>query len=410
MQRLTVLEFAEGVAGPLAGARLAELGASVIKIEPEDGDWLRGVAPAMPDTEESAAFFHLNRGKRSLALGPNQGRAGPLVRALLENADVLITDRSDADLRTLGLEGLGEDVYAANPRLISVHITPMGRRGPLSHYKGSELTTQAMAGYTRYLGVHGEPARRLGADVASAATGLFALQAVLAALFARGRDGTGQRVDLSLLNSLLSMKSIHLAAQSDPDVYAGPRVGGANNPPERGWNTGDEPIFFSFGGSVGAEGRPGWVDFVMEIGSERLLADRRFDHKGRNSTGHGVDVNPLRSEYESEFARFPAEKLVEIIRKHSGNAAPYMRADRTIAHPQTAALEIVREVDGPEGGKTRVRAFPARFSRLQPKLHGTAPRLGEHTTSVAAESGITGSELAQMVSAGAVRIEPASRV
>lgn len=386
-QIFKVVEFAEGIAGPLAGARLAELGASVIKIEPRDGDWLRRAAPAMPDSEDSAAFFHLNRGKRSLALGASPGGAQALIGALLEKADVLITDRTDAELRALGLDDLNQDVYAPNPRLVSVHITPFGRHGPIAHYKGSELTAQAFAGYTRYLGTHADPPLRLGADVASTGTGVFAMQAVLAALFARGRTGKGQRVDLSLLNSLLSMKSIHLAAQSDPDRYAGPRVGGANYPPERGWKAADGRIFFSFGGSVGAEGRPGWVEFVKEIGAEHLLEDKRFKRDGRNSTGHGSDVNALREVYEREFARFPADTLVDIIRKHSGNAARYMGADEAMAHPQTAALNIVREVAARDGAHARVRAFPVLFSRTRPEVHAVAPRLGEHSSEIAAEAG-----------------------
>jgi crotonobetainyl-CoA:carnitine CoA-transferase CaiB-like acyl-CoA transferase len=274
-QKLSVVEFAEGIAGPLAGSRLAELGATVVKIEPAGGDWLRAAAPAMPGGSDSAAFFHLNRGKRSIALGDKPELARGLILSLLANADAFITDRSDAQLEALGLAELAQDTYGANPRLVRVHISPFGRHGPIKHYQGSELTAQAMAGYTRYLGVLGNPAQRLGADVASTGTGTFAVQAVLAALFARRRTGAGQRIDLSLLNSLLSLKSIQITAQGDPDVYAGPRVGGANYPPERGWKTADMPVFFSFGGSVGAEGRPGWVEFVKEIGASHLLEDKR---------------------------------------------------------------------------------------------------------------------------------------
>ena len=106
---LRVIELAEGVAGPLAGARLAELGATVIKVEPSQGDWLRAAAPAMPGSDDSAAFWHLNRGKRSLALGDQPGAAAPILQALLAQADVLITDRDDAQLRALGLDALAGD-------------------------------------------------------------------------------------------------------------------------------------------------------------------------------------------------------------------------------------------------------------------------------------------------------------
>src|SRR3546814_14037318 len=140
-----------------------------------------------------------------------------------------------------------------------------------------------MAGYTRYLGSHAEPPLRLGADVAGIGCGIFAAQAALAALLHRKSSGAVQSVDVSELGALLAMKTVHLAAQSDPEAWGGPRLGGANDPPERGWQTADRPITFSFGGSIGAKGRPGWVQFVEEMGLEHLLDDERFDKTGRDS-------------------------------------------------------------------------------------------------------------------------------
>ena len=380
LKKIRVVEFAEGVPGPLAALRLSDLGADVIKVESVEGDWLRNAAPALPGSEMSAAYFELNRGKRSVVLNEKL-----TLSALLKNADVFITDRTPEQLAALGVTGLDAEPYAANPKLVRIAISFWGDRGPLRLNKGSELAAQAMAGYTRYVGSREAPACRLGADVACAGTGIFAVQATLAALIARAKSGIGQRVTLSLLNSLLALKSIHLAAQSDPDVYAGPRVGGANYPPERGWKTKDEPIFFAFGGSVGAEGRPGWVKFCEEAGFNRLLEDPRFDKIGRDSTGYGVQVQELRADYEREFARYSAEELVALIRKHAGNAASYQRADQALAHPQTEALGMVREVPAAGGATVKVRAFPARFSNMQLELKGVAPALGEHTQSVLAE-------------------------
>ena len=380
LNKIRVIEFADGVPGPLAALRLSDLGADVIKVESKDGDWLRNAAPALPNSEMSAAFFELNRGKRSVVLNEKLTLA-----ALLKNADVFITDRTPEELAARGVHGIDAEPYVVNPKLVRVGISFWGDRGPLRLNKGSELAAQAMAGYTRYLGSRDAPACRLGADVACAGTGIFAVQATLAALIARVKSGVGQRVTLSLLNSLLALKSIHLAAQSDPDVYAGPRVGGANYPPERGWKTKDEPIFFAFGGSVGAEGRPGWVKFCEEAGFNRLLDDPRFDKIGRDSTGYGIQVQQLRAEYEREFARYSAEELVALIRKHAGNAASYQRADQALDHVQTRALGVVQEVAAAGGAKVRVRAFPARFSNLKPELKGIAPTLGEHNKAVAAE-------------------------
>lgn len=386
-----IVEFAEGVAGPLAALRLSELGASVIKVEPPGGDYMRGAYPKAEGGEDAAAFIELNRGKRSLALTEGDPSAARVLERLVARADLFITDRSDAELRGLGLPAVLDASERGASGLIVISISAWGRRGPIADRKGSELTAQAMAGYTRYLGVHGQPARRLGADVASVGTGTFAVQAALASLYARSRTGKGQRVDLSLCNSLLSMKSIHLAAQSNPDEYKGPRVGGANHPPELGWGARDGRVFMAFGGSVGPTGRAGWADFVKEVGLEKLLTDPRCDKTGRATTGHGAHVHEMRSTYEDAFQAYSAESLVELIRKHRGNASVYYRLDQTLEHPQTQALDVVREVD--DGGRKRkVRRFPARFGKLQPKVHAHAPKLGEHTREIAAEVGLSESE------------------
>lgn len=385
LQGIRVIEFAEGVAGPLAGSRLAQLDAAVIKIEPHNGDWLRHAAPVAYDADMSAAFFELNAGKRSLRLGRDPSEVLPVLSALLQHADVLITDRSLQDLRDLGLAYDHAGRYAARPELITVTLSSWGDAGPWSTRTGSELTAQAVAGYTRYLGTRNDPACRVGADIAGAGTGIFALQAILAALYRRPRDGgRGQHVSLSQLNTLLALKSVQLAAQSNPDQYAGARVGGAYYPPERGWKTGQGNLFFAFGGAMG-KGRPGWVGFVEEIGADRLLADPRFDKSGRNSTGYGVDALGLKTEYEREFVRFSADELVAIIRNHGGNAACYQRVDQALVHPQTQALGLVRKVPADhtaDAAQVAVRAFPARFSRLRPHTHGAAPKLGQHTQEI----------------------------
>lgn len=396
-----VVEFCEGVPGPLAAVRMGDLGAEVIKVESADGDWLRHAEPRLPDGTMSAAFFELNRGKRAIALGTNPAAAQALLLGLLKDADVFITDRLPEDLAAFGIGATATAPYAANPKLITVSISPWGEEGPWRARQGSELAAQAMAGYTRYLGSRDAPACRLGADVACAGTGIFAGQAILAALFARKRNGgTGQRITLSLLNSLLSLKSIHLAAQSDPDRYAGPRVGGANYPPERGWKTRDEPIFFAFGGSVGAQGRPGWVKFIEEAGFNRLLEDKRFDPIGRTTTGYGSRVQEVKPEYEKEFARYTANELVDMIRKYSGNAASYQRADEAIRHPQTTALDVVRKVPGSDGQEIEIRAFPARFSHLKPEHQGRAPRLGEHGQAIAQAAGFDAAAIAALQAEG----------
>ena len=386
LKGITVVEAASGLAGPMAGCRLADLGANVVKVEWDDGDWMRQCPPFLKD-RTSADFFALNRGKRGVLLGAEPKQRATLLRRLVETADVFITDQDSDGLAALGLEGADAETCAWNPRLIVAQISALGREGPLAGMPGSELGAQAMAGYTRYVGTLGKQSIRLGADVAGASTAIFTTQAVLAALFSRRRTGRGQRVDLSLLNSLVAMKTVHLAAQSDPDSFEGPRVGGAYDPPERGWKTADAPITFAFGGAVGAEGRPGWTQFVEAVGLSRLLEDPRFDKTGRMTTGLGPKARELKGEYEAEFTKRPSAEVIAQVRKFGGFASAYLSHDQLLDEPQVQALEIVRDV--PQGDATvRVLDFPVKFSGSKPEVQGQAPRLGEHTQDVTRELGL----------------------
>lgn len=397
LSNLRVVEIAEGIAGPLAGLRLADLGADVVKIEFWEGDWMREAAPARAGSDESAVFFELNRGKRSVCLGEKLEEAAAVVEALAAKADILIVDCTDADIAALGLK----DVAERHPDLVVVDISPWGRKGPMAGMAGSELTGQAMAGYTRYLGQRGKAAQRLGSDVGSVGTGVFAVQAALAGIFSRNAGGKGQTVALSVLNSLFSMKSIHLAAQSDPDAYKGPRIGGPHEPVEQGWKTADRPIFFAFGGSVGATGRAGWEQFVEEMGMSELLSDSRFDKRGKNSTGHGGDAIKLRAVYEKYFADKSSVDLVAAMHKYRANAAIYATAAEALEHEQTKALGIV--VEAPAGdGTVKVRAFPGKFSGMTPAVHGNAPALGADTAAVLAEIGFPPDRQKALVSVGAI--------
>jgi len=377
LKSIRILELASGVAGPMAACRLADLGAEVVKVETGTGDWTRACPPFLDD-EVGHMFFALNRGKQSIRLEDDMSRNRKILRQLVERSDVLITDLTTSQLEALGLGGVDDGQCPWQTRLIVAQISAYGKQGPLIDKAGSELAAQAMAGYTRYVGVGGQPAVRLGADVAGCGTAVFTVQAILAAIYWRQRSGQGQRIDLSLLNSLLSMKTVHLAAQSDPDSFEGPRVGGAYDPPERGWATQDKPITFAFGGAVGEQGRPGWTQFVEAVGLPHMLDDPRYDKNGRLTTGLGPKARAFKSEYEVAFKSLPASHVVDKVRQFGGFASAYLTHSELMQEPQVAALGIMQTVSG-NGNTAQVLDFPARFSSLQPSVHGGAPTLGQHT-------------------------------
>src|SRR3989475_9216802 len=202
LHNITVLDFSEGLSGPLCSRRLADLGARVLKVEPLEGDWARQLEPRQGS--HSAVFLALNRNKASLALDYQSAAGQEVVQRLARRADIVICDASPKQARTLGLD------YATladqNPQLIYGLLTPFGEHGPWANRTASELVVQAASGYPRYLGTYGQEPVRIGADAASVVGGAFLLQGLLAALFYRQRNGCGQCVAVSQLGALYALK------------------------------------------------------------------------------------------------------------------------------------------------------------------------------------------------------------
>src|SRR5712692_9316437 len=169
--------------------------------------------------------------------------------------------------------GLGYDhLSRINPKLIYCAISAFGEEGPLCDAPGSELVVQAMAEYTASLGRIGDPPVRVGADIASLNTGIFAAQAILGALYHRLRTGEGQRVAVSEFGSLLHMRGIMWHSLSDPDDWFGFHLEHYTKPPDYGYQAKDGALYFI----LRRGNTEDWDRLVLELGMEHVLADPRF--------------------------------------------------------------------------------------------------------------------------------------
>ena len=250
MEGVKVVDLSEGYEG-YTGMMLAEFGASVIKVEPLEGDYIRQLGPPFI-AGESAAFMGVNRGKKSIALAwKDKEEARQLLRRLIAQADVLITTlyADEADELKLTYEAVKE----VNPRIIYCSFTPMGDTGPFANYRASDLELQGMFGHWRYLGQPkfyktDEPPLRLGVPVGALNASVFAHQGITAALIYRHRTGKGQNGMMSEEASLTAMKNVQFAAESEPDEYEGLNVGHLNQP-FHGTSTKDRLIYWGFPGA-----------------------------------------------------------------------------------------------------------------------------------------------------------------
>jgi crotonobetainyl-CoA:carnitine CoA-transferase CaiB-like acyl-CoA transferase len=391
---LKVVDITQGACGPFASQLMAYSGADVVKVEPPEGDYARYWGPPFIGGE-SAVFLALNRHKRSVALNLATAEGREILAALLGGADVFLEDLGPGGLASLGIEP-----GKANPRLIHCSISAFGEEGPLKDLAGSELVIQAMSDYWGSLGAIGEPPERLGADVANINTAIFAFDAVLAALFHRARTGVGQRVAVSMYGTLLHMRGIMWAAQTDPDDWYGFHCDTYVKPRDHGYRTKDRPIYFS----LRRMDEESWVRLLAELNLlDRVIEDPRFWEGGREAVGTGRYAHEVKPIWEEAFKDRSSAELIELLSAYGAEAVPVNDYESLFAHPQVETLGIVDEVNDPERGPYRVLLPPWYLEGLGIRRDGKAPALGEHTREVLRELGYGEEEVARLEAAGVVR-------
>ena len=376
-----VIDLTQGLCGPFCTMQLGDAGAEVIKIEPPAGDFARRMGPPFV-AGESAVFLSLNRNKKSVAIDLETSSGRAAAARLARDTDVLVTDFASGAADGFGLAH--DQLRAANPRLVYCSITPFGEDGPLRHSPGAELVIQAMAEYTASLGQIGDAPVRVGADIASLNTGIFAAQAILAALFHRLRSGQGQRVAVSEFGSLLHMRGIMWTSMSDPDDWYGFHLDHYTKPHDHGYRTKNGSLYFI----LRRGGSEDWDRLIMELGMEEVLADPRFADYGRAATSIGRYATEVKPIWEKAFANRTREELVALIKSVGGDAVPIMDYPSLMTHPQTAALEAVAEVDHPTAGRFKTVRPVARFSATPDSIRIPPPTLGQHTDEVLRAVGI----------------------
>ncbi len=378
LRDFVILEVAEGIAGPCCGLQCADLAAHVIKIEPPDGDRAREWGPPMVG-DDAAVFVHLNRGKLSVALDLREPGARARFESLLARADAVVAQNDPGEPDCIDWR----DVARRHPHLVVCEIDDMGPQGPFAGCSGSELTLQAMSGFTRYVGDPGGETCRVGFEIASMATAMHAFQAIAAGLLHRENGGTGQYVRVTALNSLISMKTIILAAHSgDIDGWDGFHLNGPHWPADTGWKTKDGQITFDFRHGQ----RDQWVTFCKAVGLDALLDDP--DYKDWRSTMYIGDRRfEFGEPYRTVFERMSCEEASALINGIGGISVKFHDYSEMLAHPQVQTLSeaIVDVPDEHPQGRRQV-GTPFRFVGDAQRTDMTrAPRLGEHTEAILAE-------------------------
>ncbi|MGA2409409.1 MAG: CaiB/BaiF CoA-transferase family protein [Candidatus Binataceae bacterium] len=390
-----VIDLTRGLCGPFCSMQLGDAGAEVIKIEPLSGDTARSYGPPFIG-DQSAVFLSLNRNKKSLAIDYANLSGRDLIRQLALSADVVLEDMGSGKAAKLGL-GYG-DLAADNPRLVYCSISAFGEEGPLKDLPAAELVIQAMAEYAASLGHIGDPPVRLGADVASLNTGIFAAQAIFGALFHRERTGDGQRVAVNQFGSLLHLRGIMWHALSDPDDWFGFHLDHYTNPPEYGYQAKDGALYFILRRGSSED----WDRLLMELGMENVLADPRFNDYGRQATSIGRYAPEVKPIWEAAFKDKTRAEIIDLIHSIGGDAVPILDYPSLAAHPQAAAIDALATIDHPTAGRFQTVAPFIRFMETPLAITLPPPLLGQHSREILAAAGVAEDAIESLISNGIV--------
>jgi crotonobetainyl-CoA:carnitine CoA-transferase CaiB-like acyl-CoA transferase len=362
-----VLEFAEGVPGPLCGFVLAQLGAEVTKFEPVAGDWLRSIPPAA-DTA-GALFAALNHDKRSLVLDLRSDDGREAVAALAADADIIVVGYRAEKLTDLGISY--EQLRRTNPALVYCQISGWGGSGPMASMPATELAVQSLVGMNRHLGdKDGDPVR-IGYDLVSVNTGIVAAQACLAALLWRAESGEGQRVEVSMLGTALALSQWNIVVESGPEKKRGRPLEAYDDPPDHGFECREGHCLIDFRGDEDA-----WTRFFVAIGREDILSDERFNRV--EALQMGGNKARLPQVVNSTIREWSYEELERLVRGElGGTLVPVPNLAELLNQEQVACLGVIAD---PESYALRL---PWKSSEpLTRKAVGRVPGLGEHTAEI----------------------------
>lgn len=377
LDNIHVIEWTEAMAGPYCAMLLGDFGASVIKVErPQAGDQSRGWGPPFIGSE-SAYFLSANRNKRSIALNLNHERGITIMRKLVARADVFIHNQPKREsLLKRGLDY--ESTSAANPRLIYCAISGYGWTGPKAGFPGYDILAQGGAGVMSLTGEPGGEPVRYPIPIADMTCGTYAAMGILAALLARERSGTGQFLDLALLDSQLTwlsnIGSSYLNTGELPKRYgnAHPSI-----VPYELFQARDRRYLMV---AVGTEAL--WARFcrVLEI-EEAIGTDPRFAKNRERINNRTALVSAL----QGIFRKRDAEEW--LVRFHEAGipAGPVHSVDEALNDPHTRARQAIVELEHPAVGLARSIATPIKMSGTPIQYRYPPPLLGEHTAAILTE-------------------------
>ncbi len=386
-----VVDLTRVLAGPYCTMMLGDMGADVIKVEmPGRGDDSRAWGPPWAGTE-SAYFLSANRNKRSVTLNFRTEGGRRVLLELVRRGDVLVENFIPGTLDRLGLGY--EHLKEINPGLIYCSVSGYGYDGPYATRPGYDFIAQAEGGIMSVTGEPDGPPMKVGVAIADITTGMFAAAAILAALRHRDRTGHGQRVEVSLLESvvgwLANVASNYLVSGEVPRRYGNAHP---NVVPYQAFATADGWV------AVGVGNDAQFRRFCDVIGRPDLADDPRF----KTNSDRVVNRDALIPILGEIFKTRTTAEWIEALVAADLPCGPINTIDKVFEHPQVLHRQMLAEVNHPTAGRIKLVGIPYKFTGTPLSIRRHPPTLGEHTEEVLRELGYTEADIAALRAEGAI--------
>jgi crotonobetainyl-CoA:carnitine CoA-transferase CaiB-like acyl-CoA transferase len=369
LEGVRVLDLTQYIAGPYTTQVLADLGATVLKVErPGRGDVYRAQGPLFINGE-SVSFLALNRGKRSLLLDWSVEEGRETLRRLLSEVDVLVENMRPGTLARYGLDF--DSVHADVPRLVYCSISAFGQTGPRANEGGYDLTIQAFSGLMSMTGHPGGPPAKIPVAALDFGSALYATVGILAALHQREATGKGQWVQTSILETSLAWLSLHIATFLAGGAEPGPA--GSRSPffaPYEAYRAEDGYVVVCGTGVLEI-----WPNLCAVLGVERLVDDPRY----ATNSARVQHADELRDELERVFVTRPAAHWERELTEARIACTAVQGLSDVLASPQVEALEMIQELEHPVAGPVPIVRLPITLSGAASTAATPPPRLGEST-------------------------------
>jgi CoA:oxalate CoA-transferase len=352
---LKVVDLTRVLAGPYCTMMLADLGATVIKVEPpKTGDDARHIGPFIKG--KSAYFMSLNRGKHSIALDLKAAADREVFERLLGEADLLVENYRGGTMEKLGYDWA--TLHARFPKLIYVAISGFGHTGPYKTKPAYDMVVQGMGGVMSLTGQPGGPPTRVGTSIGDIAAGLFALSSIGAALYHRERTGEAQKIDVAMLDCQVALLENAIARYVATGTPPGPL--GSRHPsitPFAAFQTADQPIIIAAGNNQL------FARLCDAIGAPQLATDPHFATNDLRNTNHAA----LAQELERALGTNTAANWLAKIEAAGVPCGPINNVAQVLADSHVRSRNMVVTMQDADIGELKLAGNPMKLS-----AHGDA--------------------------------------